>query len=181
MALEWKMGAIGPMGRMGRMRVGRCGWSCGEGACVAGRGPAKWRWVSPSRVIEQECHRKTVSGPPALFPNHPVDDWHKQNFSGRETHAGLVVIVDGVFRRVLAGKLRRGEPAPFFALFFSGAAGQKKINVMQRLCLEVFRQMLRLLKKHFSGAHVRHYNGPQISSNQARKGEHGKSKMADGP
>jgi hypothetical protein len=39
---------------------------------------------------------------------------------------------------------------------------------MQRLCLEVFRQVLRLFKKHFSGAHVRHYYGLLISLNQAR-------------
>jgi hypothetical protein len=53
------------------------------------------------------------------------------------------------------GKLRRGKLAPFLVLLFSGAAGQKKINVMQRLCLEVLRQMLRLFKKHFSGPHIR--------------------------
>jgi hypothetical protein len=39
---------------------------------------------------------------------------------------------------------------------------------MQRLCLEVFRQMLGLFKKHFGGAHVCYYDGPQTGSNQAR-------------
>jgi hypothetical protein len=42
---------------------------------------------------------------------------------------------------MLAGKLRRGRLAPLLVLLFSGAVAQKKINVMQRLCLEDFRQM----------------------------------------
>jgi hypothetical protein len=39
---------------------------------------------------------------------------------------------------------------------------------MQRLCLEVFRQMLGLFKKHFGSAHVCNYDGPQFNLNQAR-------------
>ncbi len=94
---------------------------------------------------------------------------HKQNVSGRETHAGLFVIINGVFRRVLPGELRCGELTPRAVLLFSGAAGQKKINVMQRLRLEIFRQMLRLFQEHFSGTHARRQDRLKISLNQARK------------
>jgi len=85
-----------------------------------------------------------------------------------EPRPGLVVIVDGVFRGILAGKLRRGQMAPFLVLLFSGAAAQKNINVMQRLCLEVFRQMLRFFRKHFGDAHVPHYDDSQTGLNQVR-------------
>ena len=67
---------------------------------------------------------------------------------------GLLVIVDGVFGRILVAELRRGKLAPLLVLLFRRAAAQEKINVMQCLGLKVFRQMLRLFKKQFSGAHT---------------------------
>jgi hypothetical protein len=52
---------------------------------------------------------------------------------------------------------------------------------MQRLCLEILRQMPRLFKKHFGGAHVRHYDAPQISLNQARMRLSEKREPTPGP
>jgi hypothetical protein len=37
---------------------------------------------------------------------------------------------------------------------------------MQRFRLEILRQMLRLFKQHFRGAHIRQQNGPGHGANQ---------------
>ena len=70
-----------------------------------------------------------------------------------EYAAGLLLVVDGVFRRILREELSGGELHPLAILHFRLPPPQQVIEIVQRLGLQVVRQRPGLFLNGFGGAH----------------------------